>query len=177
MRINFDALAHDAVAEHDAQQKSWELARFGELLLEHGYTSIIEVGTYAGGTAWFLHQLGLELTVVDRSLVGPHRIDGVRYMQGDSVAVAARLDPVDAVFIDADHAYEGVKRDWLAYRPLVVPFGCVAFHDIVDHFSPEHDLNCHVDQLWAELKPGHRTMELFDPDNTNAWGGIGVVWP
>jgi len=37
--------------------------------------------------------------------------------------------PVDVLFIDGDHSYEGVLTDWLLYHPLVKKGGMVAFHD------------------------------------------------
>lgn len=33
------------------------------------------------------------------------------------------------LFIDGDHSYEGVKRDWELYSPLVAPGGYVIFDD------------------------------------------------
>ncbi|ADV64753.1 O-methyltransferase-like protein [Desulfurococcus mucosus DSM 2162] len=38
---------------------------------------------------------------------------------------------VDSLFIDGDHSYEGVKRDFEMYSPLVKKGGIIAFHDIV----------------------------------------------
>lgn len=37
---------------------------------------------------------------------------------------------IDLVFIDADHSYEGVKRDFEAWYPKVVVGGFFAFHDV-----------------------------------------------
>jgi len=37
--------------------------------------------------------------------------------------------PIDLLFIDGDHSYEGVKSDWELYAPHVTPFGIVVFHD------------------------------------------------
>jgi len=37
--------------------------------------------------------------------------------------------PIDLLFIDGDHSYEGVKMDWEMYSPLVRSGGLVAFHD------------------------------------------------
>ncbi len=37
--------------------------------------------------------------------------------------------PIDLLFIDGDHSYEGVKSDWEAFAPHVNPFGVVVFHD------------------------------------------------
>jgi predicted O-methyltransferase YrrM len=41
--------------------------------------------------------------------------------------------PVDLIFIDGDHSYEGVKQDFEIYAPLVRSDGLIAFHDILEH--------------------------------------------
>ena len=38
-------------------------------------------------------------------------------------------EPVDFVFIDGDHSYEGLNGDWLAWAPLVARGALVALHD------------------------------------------------
>ncbi len=37
--------------------------------------------------------------------------------------------PIDLLFIDGDHSYEGVKRDWELFSPFLSPFGVAMFHD------------------------------------------------
>ena len=37
--------------------------------------------------------------------------------------------PVDFIFIDGDHSYEGLRGDWLAWKDRVAPGGIVALHD------------------------------------------------
>ncbi|HEX6465017.1 MAG TPA: class I SAM-dependent methyltransferase [Vicinamibacterales bacterium] len=37
--------------------------------------------------------------------------------------------PIDLLFIDGDHSYDGVKRDWDLFAPHVREFGLVVFHD------------------------------------------------
>jgi predicted O-methyltransferase YrrM len=39
------------------------------------------------------------------------------------------------LFIDADHSYEGVKEDYLAYFPMMNPGGLVAFHDTNQEYT------------------------------------------
>ena len=73
----------------------------------------------------------------------------------------------DALFIDGDHSYEGVSRDWEMYSPFVRPGGVVAFHDLIisDEFP-----DVGVGHLFEELKENHEwdaRQELY---------GIGVVW-
>ncbi len=41
----------------------------------------------------------------------------------------AGLLPIDFIFIDGDHSYEGLKADWASWSPNVVPGGIVALHD------------------------------------------------
>lgn len=37
--------------------------------------------------------------------------------------------PVDWIFIDGDHSYEGLRADWTAWRDKIAPDGIVALHD------------------------------------------------
>ena len=43
---------------------------------------------------------------------------------------------IDLIFIDGDHSYEGVKRDWTLFIPHVTPFGLVVFHDTAWEIDP-----------------------------------------
>mgnify|MGYP000851024512 CR=1 FL=1 len=45
---------------------------------------------------------------------------------------AQNLPPIDFIFIDGDHSYEGLQADWLQWNPLVAPGGIVALHDSRD---------------------------------------------
>lgn len=49
----------------------------------------------------------------------------------DDPRVTALL-PVDMVFIDGDHSYEGIHRDWERWRTLLAIGGIVALHDSVN---------------------------------------------
>lgn len=43
---------------------------------------------------------------------------------------------IDLLFIDGDHSYDGVKRDWDLFSPFVAPFGFVVFHDTTWDLHP-----------------------------------------
>jgi hypothetical protein len=74
----------------------------------------------------------------------------IRPVRSDSAeAAGAYLDgSLDFVFIDADHSYEGVRRDLAAWWPKVKPTGVLAGHDYdekgvrkaVDEFVEAHHL-------------------------------------
>jgi predicted O-methyltransferase YrrM len=72
---------------------------------------------------------------------------------------------LDFLFIDGDHSYEGVKRDFEMYGPLVKPSGLIAFHDIV--------LGSDVRKFWDEVKVGRGYREIRD-DHGHALG-IGLI--
>ena len=58
------------------------------------------------------------------------RVD-LEICKGESAEWGRRLDAsFRFVFIDADHSYEGCKRDVEAWAPLVEPGGVLGFHDI-----------------------------------------------
>jgi len=78
---------------------------------------------------------------------------------------------IDFLFIDGDHTYAGVSRDFELWTPLVTPGGHVAFHDIVPHRELK---DCQVDHFWREVKAGHPNFEII-ADQQQGWAGIGVL--
>jgi predicted O-methyltransferase YrrM len=43
--------------------------------------------------------------------------------------------PIDLIFIDGDHTYEGVRRDWELFSPFLSRFGVAIFHDTTWHID------------------------------------------
>lgn len=68
-------------------------------------------------------------------------------------------DPLDYLFIDADHTYDGVRQDFQAYGPLVRSGGLIAFHDIVTH---KKETQCEVERFWNEIKRQYRHQEFIE---------------
>jgi cephalosporin hydroxylase len=84
---------------------------------------------------------------------------------------AVRGKKFDLIMIDADHSYEGVKRDFELYSPLVSERGIVVLHDVLpNRFDPEID----VHRFWREVSAAHQCEEIVD-DYQQGCLGIGVV--
>ena len=100
----------------------------------------------------------------------------------------------DFIFIDGDHSYEGVKRDFDLYKKLLSPRGYIAFHDI----DPNHVfLNSYLNgesktgkvrRFWQELNYGSKIEIIctksngkgylsYDKNVKQNFGGIGIWKP
>ncbi len=55
-------------------------------------------------------------------------------VRGRSTDVAAKLlaevGPIDLLFVDGDHSYDGVLADWRVFGPAMRKHGVAAFHDV-----------------------------------------------
>lgn len=171
-----------------------------KILVDEKVTRFLEVGSRFGGSLWRIAKAlpkGSIITSCDsgggmggnkpgakESLVEciEHlRRDGyhAHLIIGDSqreyaINEVMKRKPFDAAFIDADHEYRGVKKDWETYGPHA---RIVAFHDI--GWKKPRDYNqaksVEVPEFWAEVKQKHRHKEFIDY-STGKTMGIGVLW-
>lgn len=170
----------------------WLNEKIGEL------ENVIEIGTLHGGTAamWHCMSRGIVMTLdlpegrwggadhnyperyQDRNTRLRRLFPRIIPLTGDSHvhtmtnAVGHILggDKVDLLFIDGDHSYYGVDRDYTMYHQFVRSGGVIAFHDIADTEMHTRD--------------GVEVRKFFE-DNLIAtkyrwicngpWGGIGAV--
>jgi hypothetical protein len=88
----------------------------------------------------------------------------VQFHDMDSVTFLSRCqEKFDAIFIDADHSYEGVKNDYVNALPLLNEGGIMIFHDINSSGCPG------VVGLWNEIK-NDKCVEFINSSTC----GIGV---
>lgn len=173
----------------EAAQVPWELEEAMAACEELRPQVVLEVGVQHGGTLarWAMCAaedaliVGVDAHPPSEAAIprGPRQT--VALVEGDSHS-AATMDavrdvlhgrPVDWLFIDGDHSWEGVSADYRAFAPLVRPGGIVAFHDICAHPS---SASCHVDRLWNRLAVRHpdRAREIIWSRDQN-WAGIGLL--
>jgi predicted O-methyltransferase YrrM len=113
-----------------------------------GARSLVEIGIAEGGSAWHLRRsmdpqgtltlidtypavLGMNMSrIIARRLVDGVDRGIVEWLRTRSdEAVHGWNRPIDFLFIDGDHSYEAVARDFEDWSPHVLPEGTIAFHD------------------------------------------------
>jgi predicted O-methyltransferase YrrM len=161
---------------------------------------VCEIGTAAGGTLYLLTRVSApDALVVSIDLtISPHTralrerlarpgqrvvsLAGDSHSEETAVRMEQLLDgqPLDALFIDGDHSYDGVRADFERYGRLVRSGGIIALHDVNEDFRTRHgivtpSISGDVPRFWRELKERHRTEELIaDPEQDGF--GIGLVY-
>ncbi len=139
-----------------------------------GVRTVLEVGTFHGGTAALLAaylkaHVHPDATVTSCDL-NRYVTEPVGYeYHPHATSISFDGGNFDLVLIDGNHTYDGARQD---YRELEgAKF--VAFHDIKDRAVAE--LPCGgVPRLWGELKRDRVTMELLRSDG-EPWMGWGLV--
>ena len=182
-------------------QRLSEWKRFLRFLQQRGFPgTILEIGTGRGGSAFFWSRLAppdarivtVDLAEMPGKLVKIYDRPGanpVHCLTGDSrssatveaVRQALAGRPVDLLYIDGDHTYEGVKSDYQRYQPFCGDQALVAFHDIHPDFSHAKGIKTDCDsgevyQFWNELKTGYAYYEFVEEPRSEMDGfGIGVI--
>jgi hypothetical protein len=176
-------LAWRVAAEHKIQQKRTEWEWLLVKCEQYDVQTVLEIGCYSGGGTFSFGTFAERLISIDH--IDPPMFDisqiGCRYdyVAGNSahpstvekVGALLGTDKVDLLFIDGNHSYDGVKRDFELYAKFASKL--VAFHDIVD--SKDHrNAGCFVSRFWSEIKARHKNTEEAIKEDGN-WGGIGVI--
>ena len=157
-------------------QVRWEIEQLLNLLKRQRPKYILEIGTARGGTLLLWTKIAAEdALIVSIDLPGGPFGGGYPYLKGliyrlfkekeqqiklirndshdprtlEKVKNILKGKKFDFLFIDGDHTYDGVKKDFTMYSPLVRKGGIIAFHDIVPG-PPE--LVGGVPKFWEELR-------------------------
>jgi len=182
-------------------QISSEILALLRILKEKRPRRILEIGTERGGTLMLFTEVASPSAIlISMDLPSYSGIFGFSYprwkegvyksfakwnqkvflIRGDShdsktlkkVKSILRNDMLDFLFIDGDHSYEGVKRDFEMYSSLVRRGGIIAFHDIVP--GPPEKVGG-VPRFWKEVKTKFKSLEIVRSWRQGGFG-IGVVY-
>lgn len=171
-----------------------EVQAFHAFLRGRSPRVVLEVGTYSGGHLCMLSRalptvttlIGVDLLVRNKALlrrlaprgVNLHLIDGDSHSPSTRQAIERALgrQPIDVLFIDGDHTYDGVRGDYEMYRDLVREGGVIGFHDIVE--ERRNGKQGHwvggVPLFWREVKANAQTQEFVSDPKQDGYG-IGVM--
>ena len=180
-------------------QQPTEILKLIEIVSQRKPETMLEIGTANGGSLFlFCRAAAKEATIVSIDLPGGINGGGFPawktdlYMQfaDDSqhlhllrlnshlqstlnrVQAISPAGKYDAIMIDADHSYDGIKRDFQLYSNLIADKGIIILHDIIEN---QFDPSIQVNRFWDELKLTHQTQEIiFDQEQGNM--GIGLVF-
>jgi len=177
-------------------QKISEINLLLDFLKKESIKTVLEIGTFMGGTAlvWANHVFpdGRVISVDFRKMehyfyTGTDLEKCMIPIWGDShelntlfkVDSILNGEKVDFLFIDGDHSFEGVKKDFQMYSNFVRIGGLIGFHDILDtefhrNLAPP-DGPVEVCELWNEIKSEYESFEMLDPSGDRTFMGIGVV--
>ena len=180
------------------QQRS-EITGLLEILRHDPPRYVCEIGTASGGTLFLLTKVcrpDALLLSVDLGLSFERCLVHARFTSHKQRIVSIRGDsrtpktmarvqsllnghPLDLLFIDGDHSYEGVKADFANYSWLVRPGGLIALHDIVPDYgtrrgTPTANYTGGVPVFWQELKTKHKTSEFIEDQEQDGYG-IGII--
>jgi predicted O-methyltransferase YrrM len=145
-----------------------------------GSGSVVEIGVAEGGSAWHLRRtldpdgtltlidtyppvLGMNMSqVIARRLVDSvarGRVEWLRMRSDEAVRGWSR--PIDYLFIDGDHSYDAVRRDYEQWSGHVVPDGTLAFHDALTE-AAWMDESFGSARFVAELNAGDADWRMVD---------------
>lgn len=158
--------------------------------------TVVEIGVAHGGTLWYWlkHAVsGATIIAVDqgqeywrppdpdfnrdiwqdwtRPDIDFHYLEGNSQTAEMQYRVAKLVNHrIDFLFIDADHSFDGVRKDWQLYFPMVVNAkGVIALHDIIS--AKPH---IQVNRWWDIVKTMYPGVYIEITSN-QGWGGIGLV--
>lgn len=149
-----------------------------QILLTHARDAevIVEIGTFEGRTAIAMAEVargevfsvdifrsgrlgicyGERIAMLARARC---RLDNLHFIKGYGHDVARTFDRlVDLVFVDADHSYEGARRDWEDWTPKLRQGGVIALHD--SRIAPSSKTRLGSMQFYEEAKAFHGYDEL-----------------
>jgi hypothetical protein len=189
------SLGHPAICP---QQLRSEFLEFAHVVADVRPGAVLEIGTYRGGTLFVIARLAApDATIISVDLptttLGPlvrsaqapifnrftragQKLYLLRENSHDPKTVL-RISEIlagrklDLLFVDGDHSYEGVKRDFEMYSPLVRKGGLVAFHDVAGISSSG---TSGVSNFWDEVKVSYQSTEIIHQRGPNSMG-IGLL--
>lgn len=174
------------------QQVPEEYAELLLVLKNYGSESYLALGVGNGGSfameCFFMKETLKKAFEVDNlaygSLIGQNEIEVLSFIENVRPFVSDKCNlrfykettdeyfshvvedlKFDVIFIDADHSYEGVKKDYDNSLRHINDGGLIIFHDINSDACPG------IKRIWADVKKNNKHWEFIHSNTC----GIGIV--
>lgn len=158
--------------------------------------NVLEIGTM-GSSFWILSKLStgkkISADIEPRESTIRHAMYGEdwEFILGDTHTneiynKISSHGKFDLIFIDGDHSYEGVKRDFNMYKNLLSDRGYIAFHDIDPNHIFANNYAGQVYKFWQDLNEGSKMNLVCTRSSgkvklngiySQGFGGIGLWRP
>ena len=177
-------------------QENNELKSLSERVIKHKPKVIVEIGTWNGGTFFVWSRIfpyvrkiisidlpdgqyggGYDIKRIKffREFISDRKNTAMYFIRGDSKSSESvtRLkeilgdDKIDFLYLDGDHTYEGIKKDFEIYSYLMSDDGLIGFHDI-NTFKDGHE----VYKYWNEIKKDYKYEEFIKPGSRTMGNGL-----
>jgi predicted O-methyltransferase YrrM len=174
-----------------------EILSLLDLLASGKPKDVLEIGTSKGGSLYLFSKVAhpsatlvtVDLNIRNQELLRSfaRRQQRIELIEGNStehetIVKIRNIFPegVDLLFLDGDHSYHGVKKDFEIYSSFVRPGGWIVFHDIVEDNDTRYGVctgGCSggVPTFWREIKGRFKQVEFIDNPNQDGLG-IGVLF-
>lgn len=177
--MDYKQIADNSMASQGKAELLWLLNKLSKIQPK----VIVEIGVHLGHSlaVWqraFKPEILIGIDIdINRELLGylEGELSNVEFIQASSRSleamheVSAILGPhqIDFLFIDGDHEYHAVKRDFLTWLPFVRKGGIIAFHDALIKDHPLVDAYKYFEGLKTEYE--------WDSCQIDA-NGVGLVY-
>lgn len=185
----------EIIGVHQVKTEIIEFSSYLKTNLPEAKT-ICEIGTANSGTTLFLGctlESVKEIICIDLYIKNKIQLNyilskkKIALFQGSSyeeqtlnkVKHHLRGNRIDILFIDGDHTFNGVSKDFEMYFPLVKEGGIIAFHDIVPDYLSKFGKNTgmwvgDVPKFWEKIKDKFEYYEIIENSNQDG-KGIGII--
>lgn len=182
------------------KQNMVELLSLVNAVRQQRLRTVCEIGTFKGGTLFIWCQLAaadahlISIDLPGGQFGGGYNVKCLPFFdsfrkpgqtldclrgssQDESIRTAFRKKlagrQLDFLFIDGDHSYDGVSKDFEHYVPFVRTGGLIALHDIIRR-EPEPEIE--VWRFWDEIKGSFRHEEFIDRSPERRTIGLGLLY-
>jgi len=178
-----DELVEWSFKKHDTQQNKWEYKEFLKRIIQYGKTNnILEIGSKCCGTTYsfcniFTNVVSIDICEDNKINELNREYNNLNLIIGDSHDIQTinklKNSKFDVIYIDGNHHYDAVKKNYLIYKNFIKEDGIIIFRNIkMTLFN--NNIKIEFPILWEEIKDEYDYEETINNDNDCY--GVGLLF-